>query len=419
MPGRRHPSSDDRIEAELRAPSFAVDPHATYHRLREVAPVYWHEDGQQWLVTSFDLVDEVLSDPHTFSSVGAELAHVDRLDEADRSAARVLRAHFATSQLNITDPPDHTRIRRALAKPFLTREISRYEGQMTAAAERLLDAAGARVDVVGDLAEPLPVEVIALIIGVPDSHRPRIPVITMDQRHFFGTTPPTAQLARPFDEHLGEWHDLLVGWMDERRSAPTDDVLTLLAGLVDDGTLGLDEAVATCLHLVIAGNSTTTALIGNAVFSLIDKPDQLDVLSASPELLANCIEETLRFEAPLPRDRRIATCATRLGEAEIRRGDRITTVLAAANRDPEHFADPDVYDITRQFTAGHHASFGRGIHFCIGAPVARLETAVALTAFFERFPRPRFAPGFAPDWHAITTHHGLTTLPVESTRSAA
>jgi cytochrome P450 len=207
--------------------------------------------------------------------------------------------------------------------------------------------------------------------------------------------------------------------MAQRRTAPADDVLTRVAGLVDDGTLGVDEAIATLLHLVIAGNSTTTALIGNAVYSLLDHPEQLEVLSASPDLLGNCIEETLRFEAPLPRDRRIAVRDVCLGDVDIRAGERVAAVLAAANRDPGHFIDPDVYDIARSFTTSHHASFGRGIHFCLGAPVARLEAAVALSAVLERCPRPRLAPGFAPDWHTITTHHGLTTLPIETTRSAA
>jgi cytochrome P450 len=415
----RSPGANAMLEAALASAQFSVDPHPTYRRLREIAPVYWHELGRQWLVTSFDLVDEVLADPQRFSSVGAELAHVDQLGEDGRAATPVLHAHFAANQLNIADPPEHTRIRRALARPFLTREVRRYEAQVAAIAGRLIDAGGRRPDVVSDLAEPLPVEVIAVVIGVPESHRTRIPVITMDQRRFFGTTPPTPQLAEPFDEHLREWHDLLVGWIDERRAAPCDDVLTRVAALVDDGTLALDEAVATCLHLVIAGNSTPTALIGNAVYSLLAHPEQFDVLAASPLLLTNCIEETLRYEAPLPRDRRIATCDTELGGAAIRRGDRVVAVLAAANRDPEHFADPDTYDIARSFTAGHHASFGRGIHFCLGAPVARLETAVALTVLFDRFPRPRLVPGFVPDWHAIATHHGLTSLRIEATPSAA
>jgi cytochrome P450 len=419
MLDRREPGSDEHIEAQLRSASFAANPHPTYHRLREVLPVYWHEASQQWLVTSFDLVDAVLGDPLTFSSVGAERSHVDALGEEAVSATPVLRSHFATSQLNIADPPEHTRIRRAFARHFLPREVRRYEPQISAIVARLLDAAGPRVDVVSDLADPLPVEVIAMIIGVPEEHRPRIPVITMDQRRFFGTTPPTRQHAQPFDLHLREWHDLLVGWIDERRTTPSDDVLSRVAVSIDEGTLDIDEAVATCLHLVIAGNSTTTALIGNAIFLLLDHPDQLDVLSRSPELVSNCVEETLRYEAPLPRDRRIATRDVRLGEADIRAGDRVSAVLAAANRDPDHFAEPDVFDIARQFTAGHHASFGRGIHFCLGAPVARLETAVALSSFFERFPQPRLAPGFIPDWHSITTHHGLTNLPVDTSRSAA
>ena len=407
----------DDIEDALGSAAFQHDPHPLYHQLRETAPVYWSAASQQWLVTSYDLVDEVLTQPATFSSVGAEQSHIARLDDETRADTPVLGEHFATPQLNITDPPDHTRIRRAFGRPFLPREIGRYGAPIASEARRLLEGAAASadgLDVVRDLAEPLPVHVIALIMGVPDSHFDAIAAVTLDQRHFFGTTPPSPDVARVFDDRLDTWHGWLAAWIDERRTAPRDDVLTRAAEMVDAGSLTTHEAIATCLHLIIAGNSTTTALIGNALYRLLASPEQLEMLAADPSAIANCIEETLRVEAPLPRDRRIAVRDCELGGVEIRAGDRVSAVLAAANRDPAQFERPDEFDIGRSFATHHHASFGRGIHLCLGAPVARLEAAVAVATFLDAVPSPRLVPAFEPDWHAVTTHHGMTTLPVTS-----
>lgn len=409
--------SRDSIEDALGSAEFQRDPHPLYRHLRETEPVYWSPASQQWLVTSYDLVDAVLGQPATFSSVGAEQSHIARLDDDTRAGTPTLGEHFATPQLNITDPPDHTRIRRAFGRPFLPREVSRFEAPIASTARRLLadaHASAGGLDVVRDLAEPLPVRVIALVMGVPESHLNAIREVTLDQRHFFGTTPPPTTIAREFDQRLAAWHEWLTSWIDERRSAPRDDVMTRTAEMVDAGSITIHEAVATCLHLIIAGNSTTTALIGNAIYRLLASPEQLDALTATPSLIGNCIEETLRVEAPLPRDRRIAVRDCQLGDAEIRAGDRVSAVLAAANRDPAQFEQPDDFDIGRSFSTHHHASFGRGIHLCLGAPVARLEAAVAVSTFLDAVPSPRLVSGFEPDWHAVTTHHGMTTLPVAS-----
>jgi len=190
--------------------------------------------------------------------------------------------------------------------------------------------------------------------------------------------------------------------------------MTRAAEVVDSGAVTPDEAAATLLHFIIAGNGTTTALIGTVVFALLTHPEQLAEVQADPELIDNCIEETLRWEAPLPRDRRVAVADTTLGGVAIGAGERVYGVLAAANRDPAHFEDPDDFNIHRTFSARHHAAFGRGIHFCLGAPVARLEAAIALRRLLAHMPRPRLIDGFEPVWHDIATHRGLVSLPVEA-----
>jgi cytochrome P450 PksS len=406
--------SNDEIERQLASSSFRTDPHATYHRLRSHAPVYWSESRGHWLVTSMDLVAEVLGNPADFSSVGFESRRIDQLPEDVATHARGVAEHFSTLQLVSSDPPDHTRLRRAFGTQFLPRTVAPMAGRIQAAANRLLDSAHPdRPDIVADYAEPLPVEVISDIIGIPPAARDRIPVVTLDQREFFGVPSLEPDHARRFTKSLDEWHGLLTTWMDERRDSPGDDVLTRAADMVDEGRITQDEAVATLLHLVIAGNGTTTALISNATYHILSRPDQARLLHQNPDLISNAVEEALRFEAPLPTDRRIARTTTTLGNQTIVEGDLVMSVLAAANRDPAHFPDPDAFDVTREFTRSHHFAFGRGIHLCLGAPVARLEATIALKVLFDRFGVASLLEGFEPDWHAITTHRGLKTLPIE------
>ena len=375
--------------------------------------MYWSEGRGHWLVTSMDLVEQVLGDPADFSSVGFESRRIDALAEAVAREAGPVADHFAILQLVSSDPPDHTRIRRAFGSHFLPRKVAPLEPMIEQAASRLLDRAEpSALDVVTDFAEPLPVEVISEIIGIPEDARLRIPAVTLDQREFFGSPALVEDHARRFSSTLTEWHELLAGWMDERRTDPRDDVLTRAAEMVDEGRVSHGEAISTLLHLVIAGNGTTTALVGNAVYHIARHPEQANLLVEKPDLIPNAVEEALRFEAPLPTDRRIATRTRPLGGATIEKGDLVMSVLAAANRDPDHFPKPDAFDVTRSFRPSHHVAFGRGIHLCLGAPVARLEAAVALRALIERFGVLRLPTGFEPDWHAITTHRGLRTLPL-------
>lgn len=405
--------SIEEIEEQLAHPSFQADPHATYHMLRRRAPVYWSERRNHWLVTSMDLVGEVLGNPADFSSVGFESRKIHQLPDEVASEAGRVHDHFATAQLVSSDPPDHTRIRRAFGAQFLPRKVAPLDGIVRAAAERLLDDAHPdRPDLVPDYAEPLPVEVISEIVGIPRDARNRIPVVTLDQREFFGAPTLSVDHARRFSSTLEEWHGLLSAWMDDRRASPRDDVLTRAAEVVDEGRVSHDEAVATLLHLVIAGNGTTTALISSAVYHILNHRSQARLLQSEPERIPNAVEEALRFEAPLPTDRRIATRTLTLGDETIFEGDLVMSVLAAANRDPDHFPDPDVFDVTREFRKSHHFAFGRGIHLCLGAPVARLEASVAIETLFERFGVAQLSDDFVPDWHAITTHRGLRTLPI-------
>jgi len=396
-------------------PGFAADPHPTYHRLRDAAPILWSEHQGHWVVTSFDLVQEVLTQHETFSSVGFETRHIDRLPEPTRLAAVAVTAHFETLQMVSSDPPDHTRLRRAFGPGFLPRNVAGLAPMIRAIADRLLEGVDA-FDLMTDFAEPLPVEVVSEVVGIPGPDRARIPGLTLAQREFFGSANPSPKVAERYGEYLGSWRSSMRQWLDDRRANPADDILTRTAAMIDDGRISEAEAIATLLHLVVAGNGTTTALIGNLVYLLLSNPDQLTAVTHDRSLVPNAVEEALRFEAPLPRDRRIALHDVEIGGVTIRSGDLVMSVLAAANRDPAHFPDPDRFDVTRSFDGSHHVAFGRGIHLCLGAPVARLEASIALEAVLDHLPDPTFDGAFDPSWHAVATHRGLGSLPIRSGR---
>lgn len=410
MTGRSNPE----LEAALTDVGFADRQHDVFRQLRETAPVYWSDARAQWYVSTFELVDEVLGRPAVFSSVGAERRHTDSLPEPVRSAVPTLCSHFANEQLNISDPPGHTRLRRAFNTSFVPRRVERFRPRVDARARDLLGAAleRGRLDVMADLAGPLPVQMIAEFMGVDPRHLDDIVTVTLGQRYFFGATPPAHDVARSYDAALAEWHAILRATFDDRRRNAADDVLTLAAGLVDQGVLTEIEALATCLHLIIAGNSTTTALIGNVMHLLATHPDQRDSVAAAPELAPAAVEEALRFEPPLPLDRRIAVTEYELGGHTIQPGERVVAVLAAACRDSQVFADPDTFDVHRPLAVRQQAAFGRGIHLCLGAPLARLEADVVVRAALERLPQLELEEGFVHRWHDVGTHRGPTSLPI-------
>jgi cytochrome P450 len=286
------------------------------------------------------------------------------------------------------DPPDHTRYRRLVSKVFTARAVAALEGRIAEIAERLLDDMAGRsgpVDLVEAYAGPLPVQVIAEILGVPAEMQPHMlewgnaaavtlePVMTYRQFR-------TASVA------LRSIHHWLADHLKQLQREPGPDLLSQLAGLVDDGdTLTDVELRATALLVIGAGFETTVNLIGNGVALLLEHPEQLAMLREDPSLWPNAVEEILRFEPPVQATGRLAAEAVEVCGERVPAWTFVVTMLAGANRDPAVFADPHRFDITRS-NARDHVAFSAGIHFCLGASLARLEGALALRMLFERFP---------------------------------
>ena len=312
------------------------------------------------------------------------------------------------------DPPDHTRLRRLAQPAFAPRRLAHYRTVAERVTGELLDAALARsradghFDLVRDLASPLPIAVISALLDVPE----------VDSERFarWGRALGTAldgvrspAHARELSAARTALRSLLVGLLEQRRTDPGEDVLSALATAVDGGTATADEALALAQLLLVAGFETTTNLIGNAVQALHDTPGQWAALVADPSLAAAAVEETLRHDPPVQLTARFAHTDVEVDGAPLRRDSGVLVLLAAANRDPAVYADPDRFDLRREPGAPHLA-FSGGVHYCLGAPLARLEGEVALRLLAERAPRLR--PAGRPVPRIATVLRGPLSLPV-------
>ncbi len=313
------------------------------------------------------------------------------------------------------DPPDHTRLRQLANTAFTPKRVASRRPAIVALAEQLLDKMidrDARADLIASFAFPLPVLVIADVLGVPDKDRDRFrewsavfaAAIDVDVAEL-------ATIASRADAASAEVSDYLRWIIAQRRAEPRDDLLSAMIVAQSAGDrFTEEELIATCVLLLFAGHETTVNLIGNGTLALLHHPDQWQSFLIRPELAGNATEELLRYDGPVQLTGRVAFEDFEIGGVPVPRGTEVVMMLGAANRDPAAFPDPDRLDITRN--GGRILSFGMGIHFCLGAPLARLEGEVAFAALVKRLPRLRLA-GPTPEWRDGVVLRGLRSLPVE------
>lgn len=380
---------------DWRSPDFLADPYPHYRRLRETDPVHWNAARDGWQLFRYADMVEVLRDDERFS--------------AERGPQPV--GNDAPRSMLGSDPPDHTRLRTLVNKAFTARTIRQLTGRIHDVVDELLVGIADRgeMEAINEFAYPLPITVIAEMLGVPAS----------DRDFFREQSQKIAVALGPIDDmqvglqamdgrnHLVEYFNELI---PKRKDSPSDDVLTALLQAEEAGDfLTHGELLAMLLLLLVAGHETTVNLIGNGLLALLRNPNQLERLRTEEGIERQAVEELLRYDSPVQMTGRMAKVDLEIGGKPIRAGQSVSTIVASANRDPHQFPDPDSLDLTRE--PCNHLSFSAGIHFCLGAQLARLEGQIALSTAVRRFPNLKLATDDLR-YRPAPILRGLEALPV-------
>ena len=378
------------------ADEHPLDPFPHYERMRQAAPVFHDDQSGSWHVFRYDDVQRVLSEYARFSS---------RMGGDDPSETGQL---FASSLIT-ADPPRHRQLRSLVTQAFTPKAVDALAPRISRLTDELLDgiAALGSADLIQELAYPLPVIVISELMGVPAEDRDRF-------KHWSDVVvSQTRAGAVNEDQHVTnvEMTEYFLNLIEQRRSRPGNDLISnLLSAEIDGQKLSVAELLGFCSLLLVAGNETTTNLIGNAVLCFAEAPGTIERLSAEPSLLPQAIEEVLRYRSPVQSMYRVTAADTTLGGVQVPAGVPLVAWIGSANRDERHFERSDQFDIDRG--PSRHLAFGQGIHFCLGAPLARLEATIALKAVLSRLPGLTLTAGSQLERMDSTIVYGLTELPV-------
>ncbi len=402
------------FDSLLSSEAFNENPYPVYHQMRNEAPVYWSDAWGCWMLTRYQDIIWTLQDYQTFTSLGRLTASMD-LPEPLWEKVEPLVRHYSQGLINV-DPPDHTRMRKLVHMAFTPRTIRKMQSYIQDIVERLIDEQIERgeMDVIWDFSYPLPITVIAEMMGIPLEDHAKFKAWSGEIVGFMATPKPTAQILLKSQDALQAMQQYFRDIYAKRRHQPEDDLITALVRAELEGDkLTEEEMVSSCVTILIGGHETTTYLIANGMYALLQHPDQLRRLRDNPDLADSATEEFLRYDGPFQRNRRIATRDVQLGDVTIEKDQLIMQLLGAANRDPAHFPDPDALDITR--SPNKHLAFGYGPHFCLGAPLARLEAPTAFRVLLQRLKNIRLAHD-SLEWNNAL-FRGLKSLPIQFERA--
>ncbi|MFE7590130.1 cytochrome P450 [Kitasatospora sp. NPDC057512] len=392
------------LAAELYTPEARRDPYPCYARMRRESPVHRSDQGI-WYLTRYADIDAALGDlrlsndrdrmTRALGGLGGDLKALSRL--TDR-LGRVMTN---------TDPPDHARLRKLVNRAFTARRIEALRGGIQAVVDDLVDRAvaqGPAMDVIEAVASPLPLAVACELFGIPPEDRP---LVKTWFRRLGNLTAGIEQAEAAVDQY----EEYLSRLIRQRRAEPGDDLISaLVTTQAADDRLTDSELLSTCFVLITAGDETTANLIGNGALALLRHPDQLARLRADPALIRTAVEELARYDTPTQAIIRVVAEDVEIGGRTLREGELVYLFLAAANRDPDRFEDPDRLDLARP--RNRHLSFGTGPHFCLGGPLARLQTELAVGTLVRRLPGLALADGAALDWRPNPLQRRLCALPL-------
>ncbi|MBL8089077.1 MAG: cytochrome P450 [Anaerolineales bacterium] len=412
----------------LQKENIRANPYPFYETLRTQDPIHWDVEMGFWVFTRYDDIASLYLDER-FSRAQGLMRNFERLHEHEKQIAQPVYHSFSKTVF-YSDPPQHTHLRSLMNHAFTPRYVERLRPFIQQTVNDLLDSANDEIDVIQALAYPLPVMVIAELIGLPASDRDKFKNWSDDLFAILGTVKNKPQhLLERAAQGLGEMTEYIKDLANKRRDNMGEDLLSILLSVSDvDGcpvphhtsgqlihepvasaTLTEEELVANINILLSTGHETTTHLIGNGILALLQHPDQLKLLKENPALLDSAIDEILRYDNPVQITYRSALEDAEIKGKLIHKGDLVNTILGSANRDPERFNNPNTFDITR--SEGRHLSFGLGIHYCIGAPLVRLEAEIAFETILRRFPNLKLASDIL-EWQEHPIFRGLRKLNV-------
>jgi pimeloyl-[acyl-carrier protein] synthase len=402
-----------RTDAELSLfrlldPEVLADPYPLFHRLRREDPVHWDPFLHSWVVTRYWDVVRVLRDFSAHCTPSSE--HLSSIGlSALNPVARVM-----VKQMLFLDPPAHTRIRSLAAAAFTPQRVEALRSHIRDIATSLLAQVKpqGRMDVMADLAEPLPSIVTAEMLGLPVEHHRQLKLWSQDFAEVLGNFQHNPDRVLKLVKTTEDMTAYFRSAMRKENLRPDGLVSSLMNAEIAGDRLTEDEVIANSIITMVGGQETTPNLIGNGVLALLRNPDQLEKLRANPSLIPSAVEELLRYESPSQQTARLAPEDTTLGGKQIRKGQVVRAVMAAANRDPERFPDPDRLDITRG--DNRHVAFGHGGHFCFGAPLGRLEGQIAFEEMLRQLPTWSLEPKPLV-WRTNLGLRGLTSLPISFT----
>jgi len=404
-------NNDSRISLnDVYQPEYAVNPYRLYHRLREIDPVFWDEKLDCWVLTGYSDVVAALRD--------ARFSAQRFVTDSDWMPPEMVEALGApmralTRQMLFLDPPDHTRLRGLVSKAFTPRVIEGLRTHIQQIVDDLIDKALAQgqIKFIEDFAYPLPAIVIAEMLGVPAEDREVFFKWTND----FGTILEGAELTQEemvqafmgVSEFIGYFKQIIA----QRSTQPKDDLIQAMITAEEGGSmLSEEELLGNCILLLAAGHGTTTHLLGNGTLALLRHPGQYQLLKEKPDLLPLAVMELLRYDGPVQVTARKATADLTIRDKKIEAGQKVLISLGGASHDPAQFAEPDELDIQR--IENRHLAFGHGIHYCLGAPLARLEAEIAFGTLMRRLPNPRIENEAEAEFFPGMVFRGLNELPI-------
>ena len=390
-------------------PAFIADPYPVYRRLRDDHPILWNPDSGQWIISRHADVNRLLRDRR----LGRTYLHQATHAEFGRPVPPAWHAPFHNlndAGMLDREPPDHTRLRRLVSKAFTPRTVESMRERIQTLVDGLIDdvAGAGEVDLIGEFIEPLPVTVIAELLGIPEADRHHLRPWSADICLMYELNPPEASAHKAVQASLA-FGAYLRDLLADRRLRPGDDLISALAAVVDEGdALTEAELVATCVLLLNAGHEASVNGAGNGWWTLFRHPEALARLRAEPELMPGAIEELLRFDTPLSLFERWVLEPIELEGVTIPRGGEVALLFGSANRDASAFDRADDLDLARDPKPS--LSFGAGIHYCLGAPLAKLELGIAFGTLLRRVPRLELVE--PPRWKPTFVLRGLESLRV-------